>query len=53
MITAARDGDIEKIKKLKSEGYDFDVVNRWVSSTHVMLNYTMTSLIEGVIVMLL
>ena len=53
MIHAARDGDIERLEKLKIEGYDFNVVDGLVSSTHVMLNYTKASLIVGVKVMLL
>ena len=53
MIWAARDGDIEKLEELKIKGYDFNVVDRLVSSTHVMLNYTKTSLIVKVKVMLL
>ena len=53
MIRAARDGDIEKLEKLKIKGYDFNVVYGQVSSTHVMFNYTKTSLIVKVKVMLL
>ena len=53
MLIAARNGDIERLKEFKRLGYDFNVVSEWVSSTHVMLNYTMTSLIIGVKVMLL
>ena len=53
MISAALNGDIEKLKKLKIEGYDFNVVYGLVSSTHVMFNYTITSLIVKVKVMLL
>ena len=32
MIEAADDGDIEKLKKLRSEDYYFEVVSRYVSS---------------------
>ena len=53
MIKAARDGDIEKLEESKIKGYDFNVVNRWVSSTHVMLTNTKISRIIGVKVMLL
>ena len=53
MISAALNGDIEKLKKLKIEGYDFNVVDRQVSRTHVMFNYTKTSLIVKVKVILL
>ena len=53
MIIAPINGDIETLKKLKIEGYDFNVVNGSVSSTHVMFNYTMTSLIVKVKVLLL
>ena len=38
MLFAARNGDIERLKELKSLGYDFNVVDGVVSSTHVMLN---------------
>ena len=51
MIIAAIAGDIEKLQELK--GYDFNVVYGQVCSTHVMFNYTMTSLIVKVKVMLL
>ena len=44
MIEAARNGDLEELKRLKQTGYNFNVVN-WVSIIHVMLNYTTTSLI--------
>ena len=43
MISAASLGDLEELKQLKQTGYDFNVT--WVSTTHIMLNYTMTSLI--------
>ena len=44
MLSAAIVGDLEKLKRLKQTGYDFNVVTM-VSITHIMLNYTMTSLI--------
>ena len=50
---AARDGDIEKLQELKIKRYDFNVVDGWVSSTHVMFNYAKTSLIVKVKVTLL
>ena len=42
-MSAAWDGDLEKLKRLNQAGYDFNVT--CVSTTHIMLNYTMTSLI--------
>ena len=39
-MDAARDKDIEKLKKLKSEGYDFNVVNRRVSTVGVKKKFT-------------
>ena len=46
MISAARDGDIEKLKRLKRKDYDFNVVDDYVSIIlHMLLStYNFTHL---------